>query len=92
MLISPAKVIAACAGLTGFTVAILAGLAANNTADVILGRSVLALFVCYVVGAVIGGVMDKAVSEGIADYQRRAAAPDPEPAPGANAPAETRTP
>jgi len=92
MLILPAKLIAACAGLTGFTVAILAGLAANNTADVILGRSVLAMFVCYVVGGVIGGVMDKAVSEGIADYQRRMAAPDPEPAPEAVAAVETRTP
>ena len=74
-LISPVKVIAACAGLAGFAVAIFAGLAADNPADVILSRAVLALFVCYLAGGAVGFVMDHAVREGIEDYKEENPSP-----------------
>ena len=97
--ISPPKLIAAIAGLTGFAVAIFAGLAANNGADVILVRAMLSMLVCYVVGAIVGGVMNAAVSEGIEQYMDERPVPDYEPVrersePGdvleANESAETR--
>lgn len=69
-LISPARVIAACAGLTGFAVALFAGLGANNAADIILGRAVVALFVCYAVGGLVGYAMDFAAGEGIKHYKK----------------------
>ncbi len=74
-IVSPVKVIAACAALGGFSVAMLAGLAADNPADVILGRAVAALFVCYAVGALIGFVMDQAVSEGLREYKEEHSLP-----------------
>jgi hypothetical protein len=74
-LISPVKVIAACAGLTGFAIAMLAGLAAENPADVILARAIAALVVCYVAGGVIGLAMDHAVRAGIEDYKAERPSP-----------------
>jgi len=68
-MVSPVKVIAGCAGLCGFTVAVLAGLAADNPMDVILGRAIVANIACYLVGGVIGYVMDRAVDEGIEQYK-----------------------
>ena len=69
LLISPAKVIAACSGLAGFSIAILAGLAVNNPTDVILLRAVAALFICYVAGGIIGALMDRAVTDAVTDYK-----------------------
>lgn len=69
-LISPVKVIAACAGLTAFAIATLAGLAADNPADVILSRALAALVVCYVVGAALGLAMDHAVRAGVEEYKK----------------------
>ena len=74
-LISPVKVIAACAGLAGFAVAMFAGLAADNPADVILSRGVAALFICYLVGGAVGLVMDHAVREGVEDYKKENPSP-----------------
>ena len=68
-IVSPVKVIAACSGLSGFAVAMLAGLSADNPADVILSRAVASLFVCYLVGGAIGFVMEQAVAEGVRDYK-----------------------
>lgn len=94
LLISPAKVIAACAGLSGFSIAILAGLAVNNPADVILSRAVAALFISYIAGGVIGMLMDRTVTDGINDYKAErplpGEAPPPEQSPAPPAPAETR--
>ncbi len=87
-IVSPIKVIAVCAALAGFAVAILAGLAANNPADVILARAVGALFVCYAVGGVIGFFMEQAVAEGVREYK----AERPLPMVGAPEPQGTRPP
>lgn len=70
-IVSPVKTIAACAALAGFAVAVLAGLAVNNPADVILSRAVTALFGCYFAGGAIGLVMEFAVREGMREYKDR---------------------
>jgi len=75
LMVSPVKVIAGCAGLCGFTVAVLSGLAADNPADVILGRAIVANVVCYLVGGAIGYVMDRAVDEGMEQYKAARPAP-----------------
>lgn len=48
------KLIATCLALTGFAVAIVAGLAAGNPATLILRHSILAMLVCYVAGMLVG--------------------------------------
>ena len=68
-IVSPVKVIAACSGLSAFSVAMMAGLLADNPADVILSRAVASLFVCYIVGGAVGFVMEQAVAEGVREYK-----------------------
>jgi hypothetical protein len=55
--------VAGCFSLAAFFVAILAGLAADNPATLILGRAVLAMALCYPVGVVIGLICQHAVEE-----------------------------
>ena len=57
------KVIAACGGLGGFSLAIMAGLHADNPADLILARALVSLGVCYVLGTVVGAVAERAIDE-----------------------------
>ncbi|MEC9372770.1 MAG: hypothetical protein VYC34_02965 [Planctomycetota bacterium] len=64
-----ARLIAGCCGLGAFAVAIVAGLAANNAADTILSRSLLSLFVCYLVGYAIGLAAERAVRDGVDAYR-----------------------
>jgi len=70
---TPAKVIASTMGLAGFTVAILAGLSADNPTESILGRAVLSMLVCNVVGFLLGsigaGTIRDAAGEAAADAE-----------------------
>lgn len=52
----PDKLIAACLGLTGFAMAIVAGLAAGNAATAVLRHSLIAMVACYGAGLVVGAV------------------------------------
>jgi len=65
----PAKVIAGSLALTGFAVAILAGLAAGNAASTILWTALVAGFVCWVLGVIVGAVAYKAVTEHVENYK-----------------------
>ena len=60
------QVVAGCLGLTGFAVAVIAGIAASNPLDVILTRALLGMIVATIIGAVIGHVAGYAVSTTIA--------------------------
>lgn len=62
---TPAKLAAGCCALGAFAVAIVAGLAADNPADLILTRAIVSMMVCYVVGAGIGAVGSRAIEEGV---------------------------
>ena len=65
----PARVIAGCLSLTGFAVAILAGLAVGNPAYWVLTCALLAMFVCYIVGLIIGSIAYRAVTEHVEHYK-----------------------
>lgn len=56
------RVIAAVVGLAGFSVALVAGLAADNPFDVCVLRGIFALVACTVVGLPIGWVLRKATA------------------------------
>ena len=59
----PAKVVASVFALSAFAVAIVAGLAAGNTAPRVLGTAVIAMIVCHLAGLCIGAVGQRVVSE-----------------------------
>lgn len=68
---SPTKLIASCCGLSAFSVATIAGLGADNAADVILSRAVTCMVVCYLLGIVIGRVAERAIEESLESYRAR---------------------
>ncbi|MCB9848453.1 MAG: hypothetical protein H6814_08575 [Phycisphaeraceae bacterium] len=70
------KSVSGACGLSGFAVAILAGLAADNPASVILTRALIAMFVCYAVGMFIGIVAARAVREAVVTHAQRNPAPE----------------
>jgi hypothetical protein len=57
---SPAtgRVIASCFALSAFAIALFAGLYGGNDGAQILLRAVMAMIVCYLVGAVVGMICD----------------------------------
>ncbi len=65
----PAKVIAGCLALTGFAVAILAGLAVGNPTLQILWHALIAMGACYIGGLVIGAIAFRAVTEHVEHYK-----------------------
>lgn len=65
----PTKIIGVCAGLTGFAVATIAGLAAENQADHVLLRALVAMAGCQVVGWIAGTVCERIVREALREYR-----------------------
>ncbi len=63
---APSHVIAGCFSLCAFSIAVITGLAAENGALTILLRAILAMFVCYVVGLIIGWACDCAIRSHVA--------------------------
>lgn len=72
----PSRIIAGSFALAGFSAAAIAGLAAGNQATPVLLRAVVAMFVCYLIGLVIGTAATHAVSEHLAQYKRENPVPD----------------
>lgn len=54
-------------GLAAFFIAVLSGLMVDNPADVILGRALVAMIVCCVMGSVLGSMAERAVSEHLSE-------------------------
>ena len=67
----PTKLVAGCCALGAFAVAIVAGLGVDNPVDVILARAVGSMFVCYLVGAALGAVAERALDEAVAAHRAR---------------------
>lgn len=63
-----AKVIAACSGLTAFAVAMVAGLSADNTAEAVLSRALIAMIICNVLGWFAGLICERTVRAAIEAY------------------------
>jgi tetrahydromethanopterin S-methyltransferase subunit C len=57
-------------GLGAFGVAIIAGLAVDNPADNILSRALISMFVCNVVGFMVGILAERTLSEAIGAYAK----------------------
>ena len=72
------KSVSGACGLTGFAVAIFAGLAADNPAGVILSRALIAMVACYAVGIFLGMLALRAVRDATALHATRNPAPDVE--------------
>lgn len=53
---NPTRVISGIVALAGFLVAIVAGLAADNSADVVLVRALLAMLACNLLGSLVGAI------------------------------------
>jgi len=66
----PTKVIAASLALVAFALAILLGLFAGNTAATTIGRALIVMVVCYLVGQLIGYVGRTAMTEHVERYKR----------------------
>lgn len=68
------KAIGACAGLSGFAIAVIAGIAADNPFDVVVTRALVALPFCFAVGFILGTAGERVVQEVIASAAEAAAA------------------
>ncbi|MGH7133698.1 MAG: hypothetical protein ACREJO_17345 [Phycisphaerales bacterium] len=75
----PIKVIGPCLALAAFSTAMVVGLSADNPADIILSRALVAMLGGYAVGSAIALVVNRIVS----DELTRRAAPPRNPAPTA---------
>lgn len=69
----PTRVIAASLGLSAFSIAVVAGLAADNPAETILFRAVISMAACHVVGWCVGLTAERAVTDAVAVYGRERA-------------------
>jgi putative Mn2+ efflux pump MntP len=61
--------IAVCTGLTAFAVAMVAGLAADNPAESVLLRAIVAMLVCQLIGGAVGMVGERVVRDAIREYK-----------------------
>jgi len=59
---SVSKVMAGCFSMAAFAVAIIAGLSSGNPAVLILGRALIAMVLCYVVGLVVGVICERVIA------------------------------
>jgi|GEM_PF-2660091 len=57
------KTVGVCCGLAAFAIALMVGLSAGNPVEVILSRSLIALFVCYLIGMTLGAMFDRLAAE-----------------------------
>lgn len=64
------KVVSACCGLAAFSIAVIAGLAAENPGDVILFRALLSMVACQAVGMAVGMIIERVVVESVESYKQ----------------------
>src|SRR5437870_4242815 len=70
------RIIAACFAMASFAVAILAGLASENPSSSVLFRAMIAMFVCYPVGMMVGMVCDRVIMAHVEAHRNANPAPD----------------
>lgn len=68
--------IATAVGLSGFAVAIIAGIAAENPGQVVLGRALLSMMACYVLGQLLGSGAENVVRRRVEAYKSDHPVPD----------------
>jgi tetrahydromethanopterin S-methyltransferase subunit C len=62
----PIRAISGIFAIAGFSIALIAGIAAGNSATRVLLTGVVSLIVCQVVGVLAGAVLDRVVREHLA--------------------------
>jgi len=95
MHVTSSKVIAGCFGLAAFAVAIVAGLAHDNPTAQILLRAILAMAVCYFIGAIAGMICERVIVLHVEQHKSSNPAPKPSAASAptaATAPSEDEQP
>lgn len=70
------RVIAATLGLSGFAVAIIAGVTAGNEPTLVMFRALVAMIACYVLGVAVGGVFKHVLDAHIVEHTRTHPIPD----------------
>ncbi len=81
---SPGHVLGGCFAMAAFAVAVVAGLARDNTPSAILLRAVIAMIVCYPVGMLVGMMCLRVLQEHVKPPQETVA--DDESTPGTTGP------
>lgn len=81
-------IIGAIVALTGFAVAVLAGLGAGVEPSTVLLRAMLAMGACYIVGMGVGVVLARVVREHVELHQRNNPIPDSGVGAGVETPGE----
>ncbi len=70
---SPGHVLGGCFAMAAFAVAVVAGLARDNTPSAILLRAVIAMIVCYPVGMLVGMMCLRVLQEHVKAHQETVA-------------------
>jgi len=68
----PARVVGAISGLSGFAVAVIAGMSAGNGVASVLATAIAGLFVCQLIGFAVGLAAERALTEQV-EFMRSAA-------------------
>jgi hypothetical protein len=78
-----ANVIAGCFGLSAFAVAVLAGLAVGNSADVVLLRAIIVIVASYPIGWAAGAVCVHVINARLNAHKMMHPSPEPKEPAGA---------
>lgn len=66
---APSRLIAASSAMSGFAIAIVCGLAAENPSGRVLGVAVVSMIVCHIVGLIVGSIGENIVNEYAQKYR-----------------------
>ena len=72
---NPTRMVAGTVALAGFVVAVVAGLAVENPADVVLTRALLAMLACNLLGSAVGAVAYRTTALHVERYKRNTPIP-----------------
>lgn len=67
---NPTRLISGIVALAGFVVAVVVGLAADNSASVVLTRALMAMLACNLVGSVIGAIAHRTGALHVEQYKK----------------------
>lgn len=66
---TPAQVVAGAFALTGFTVAVVAGMSVGNDANSVITSAIFSMFACYLVGMFVGACADRILRAHVEHYR-----------------------
>lgn len=67
---TPSRLIASCFGLSGFAVAVVAGMASGNEGSRVLTVALCCLILCHIVGLAAGLIGESIVNEYMKNYRQ----------------------